>query len=106
MLGSRFRTPKPLLRIHKMPKAEISWTRHTPEGEKLQVYVHHVGNRWLFHARSRRYDPWQSVEHPPLEDWLELLDAVRRRAARRLLRPEEIDRVKKSILARFPEAEC
>jgi len=39
-----------------------------------------------------------------LEDWQELLDAVQRRINRRLLRPEEEDRVKKSIRERFPEA--
>ena len=32
--------------------------------------------------------PWPE---PPLEDWQELLDAVRRRINRRLLRPEEED---------------
>ena len=29
-------------------KAEISWKRTTEDGEKVQVYAHHVGNR--FHA--------------------------------------------------------
>lgn len=84
-------------------KAEISWTRRTDEGEKLQVYVHHVGNRWLFYARARRFDRWESVENPPLEDWLELLDAVQRLAQRRRLRPEEPDRVRKAIQERFPD---
>ena len=54
--------------------------------------------------RERRYDQWQRLEDPPLEDWLELLDGVRRRAARRLLRPEEEGRVRKLILERFPDA--
>jgi hypothetical protein len=40
-----------------------------------------------------------------LEDWLELLDSVRRRAARRLLRPEEPGRVEKRIRELFPDAE-
>jgi hypothetical protein len=35
---------------------------------------------------------------------LELLDAVRRRINRRLLRPEEEARVRRSIGERFPEA--
>ena len=47
---------------------------------------------------------WQAVADPPLVDWLELLDAVQRRINRRLLRPEEEDRVKKKINERFPEA--
>ena len=87
-----------------MAKAEISWKRTTEDGEKREVYAHHVGNRWLFYIRARRYDQWQRMEDPPLEDWLSLLDAVRRRIARLLLRPEEEGRVKKSILERFPEA--
>jgi hypothetical protein len=53
--------------------------------------------------RDRRFEQWQAVAEPPLEDWLELLDAVRRRISRRLLRPEEETRVKKSIYERFPE---
>ena len=87
-----------------MAKAEISWRRVTAEGVKLQVYVQHVGRDWLFFAREKRYDQWQAVDQPPLEDWLELLDAVQRRINRRLLRPEEEARVKKSIRERFPDA--
>jgi len=72
-----------------MAKAEISWKRVTEDGIKMQVYVQHVGRNWLFYAREKRYDQWQAVDEPPLADWLELLDAVRRRINRRLLRPEE-----------------
>jgi hypothetical protein len=88
-----------------MAKAEISWKRVTEDGAPLQVYVQHVGREWLFFARERRFDQWQAVAEPPLEDWLELLDAVQRRINRRLLRPEEETRVKNSIRERFPEAE-
>ena len=87
-----------------MAKAEISWKRDTPEGVRLQVYAHHVGREWRFFAREQRYDQWQAIAEPPLEDWLELLDAVQRRINRRLLRPEEEARVKNSIRERFPEA--
>jgi hypothetical protein len=86
-----------------MAKAEISWKRATADGGQLQVYARHVGRDWRFFARERRYDQWQAIENPPLEDWLELLDAVRRRINRRLLRPEEESRVKRSIGQRFPE---
>ena len=68
------------------------------------MYAHHVGREWRFFMRERRFDQWQAVKDPPLEDWLELLDAVQRRINRRLLRPEEEGRVRKSILERFPEA--
>jgi hypothetical protein len=88
-----------------MPKAEISWKRVTEDGTRLQVYVQHVGREWIFYAREKRYDQWQQIADPPLEDWLELLDAVRRRINRRRLRPEEEVRVEKSIRERFPEAE-
>jgi len=88
-----------------MPKAEISWKRVTEDGTSLQVYVQRVGREWRFFTREKRFDQWQSVEEPPLEDWIELLDAVQRRINRRLLRPEEEARVKKSIRERFPDAE-
>jgi len=87
-----------------MPKAEISWKRDTAEGTRLQVYAQHVSKRWIFYTREKRFDQWQLVEEPPLEDWLELLDSVRRRITRRLLRPEEEQRVMQSIRERFPES--
>ncbi len=88
-----------------MAKAEISWRRITAEGVRIQVYARHVGRDWRFFSRERRYDIWQALPDPPLEDWLSLLDAVQRRINRRLLRPEEEDRVKKSIRERFPDAD-
>lgn len=85
-----------------MPKAEISWKRPTEDGTRIQVYVHHVSSEWRFFWREKRFDRWQPVIEPPLEDWLELLDAVQRLINRRRLRPEEEARVKKSIRERFP----
>jgi hypothetical protein len=85
-------------------KAEISWNVRTAEGTKRQVYAQRVGGEWIFREREKRYDQWQLMKQPPLEDWLELLDAVRRRIARRLLRPEEEDRVARMIHERYPEA--
>jgi len=86
-----------------MAKAEISWKRRTEAGEKLEVYAQHVGNQWKFFMRDRRYEQWQAVPEPPLEDWLELLDAVQRRISRRLQRPEEEARLKRTINEKFPE---
>jgi hypothetical protein len=86
-------------------KAEISWKRITEDGERVAVYAKRVGDQWKFFMRGRRYDQWEAVAQPPLEDWLELLDAVQRRINRRLVRPEEEARVKKEIQERFPEAE-
>ncbi|HWQ93538.1 MAG TPA: hypothetical protein VN673_17880 [Clostridia bacterium] len=88
-----------------MAKAEIGWERVNADGVRLQCYAQHVGREWLFFTRERRYDQWQAVADPPLEDWLELLDAVQRRIGRGMLRPEEETRVKKSIREKFPEAE-
>ena len=83
-------------------KAEISWKRQTEDGITLQVYAQHVGREWLFYIREKRFDQWQKHDQPPLEDWLELLDGVRRRIGRGYLRPEEEVNVKKKILDRFP----
>src|ERR1700742_2571948 len=88
-----------------MPKAEISWKRTTPEGDSLQCYAQHVGREWVFYSRGKRFDRWMPIAHPPLEDWLELLDSVQRRINRRLLRPEEEVRVRKIILERFPDVD-
>ena len=88
-----------------MPKAEIGWTRRDEAGEKLDVYAQRVGGLWRFYVRHRRYESWQVVGHPPLEDWLELLDAVRRRAQRRRSPPQEIDRVRQAIREQYPEAD-
>jgi hypothetical protein len=87
-----------------MPKAEISWKRVTPEGAALQCYAQHVGKQWVFYHRERRFDRWQEIKDPPREDWLALLDSVRRRINRRLLRPEEEERVLKAIAERFPDS--
>lgn len=86
-----------------MAKAEISWKRTDEFGIKWQVYAHHVGDRWQFFSRQKRFHEWHTVEHPILEDWLELLDAVKRRIPRRLVRPEEASSILKSIRERFPD---
>jgi len=86
-------------------KAEISWKGRTAEGVKREVYARRIGGQWRFFAREKRYDLWQPLEQPPVEDWLRLLDAVQRRIARRLLRPEEEPRLKRTILDLFPETD-
>jgi hypothetical protein len=85
-----------------MPKAEISWRRQTPDGGELQCYAQHVGRQWRFFQREKRFDRWQAVPCPPLEDWLALLDSVRRRINRRLLRPEEEGKLLKIISEQYP----
>jgi hypothetical protein len=87
-----------------MPKAEISWKRVTEDGVKLQVYAQCVSREWRFFQRERRFDQWQSVPEPPLEDWLELLDAVRRLITRRRYQPADEEHLRRRIRERFPEA--
>jgi hypothetical protein len=91
--------------VHNVAKAEISWKSKSEEGVKREVYVHCVGQEWKFFEREKRYDEWQPLERPLLEDYLELLDGVKRRVARRLMRPEEEQRVKRMIRETYPEAE-
>jgi hypothetical protein len=88
-----------------MPKAEISWKRVTEEGGKLQVYAQHIGRDWKFFHREKRFDQWQPVKEPPLEDWLALLDAVQRMIVRRRYQPEDEIALRRQIRERFPEAE-
>ena len=88
-----------------MPKAEISWKRVTADGQKLQVYARHVSRDWRFFIRAKRYDTWQPVPEPVLEDWLLLLDAVQRMVTRRRLQPDDEERLRRRIRERFPEAE-
>jgi hypothetical protein len=87
-----------------MPKAEISWKRVTDDGVKLQVYAQHVGRDWKFYHREKRYDVWQPVKDPPLEDWLELLDAMQRLITRRRYQPDDENRLRMQIRERYPEA--
>lgn len=87
-----------------MGKAEISWKSKSPEGVKREVYVHCVGNAWKFFEREKRYDEWQELERPPLEDYLTLLDGVQRRVARRLLMPDDEKRVLRMIREAYPDA--
>lgn len=88
-----------------MGKAEISWKSKSEEGVKREVYVRCIGADWKFFVREKRYDDWQPLDAPLLDDYLELLDGVQRRIARRLLRPEEEQRVKRMIRTAFPETE-
>ena len=88
-----------------MPKAEISWKRVTGDGVKLQVYARRVSRDWLFYQREKRFDRWQPVPEPPLEDWLELLHALQRLIPRRRYQPADEEHLRRRIRERFPKAE-
>jgi hypothetical protein len=85
-------------------KAEISWKTKNAQGIRREVYVNFVGADWKFFVREKRFDQWEPLEKPPLEDWLELLDSVQRRVARRLLEPSDEEKVKRKIQEAYPEA--
>jgi hypothetical protein len=83
-----------------MAKGDISWTRRTDAGERVEISVQHIGGRWVFYSRERRPEQWKVVEDPLLEDLEKLLDAVSRRIGRGLMKPEDADRIRKTILSR------
>jgi len=85
-------------------KAEIGWKTRTAEGERREVYARRVGGEWRFFVRERRFEAWAPLPTPTREDWLQLLDAVERRANRRLLRPEEVESVRRRMRELYPEA--
>lgn len=86
-----------------MAKAEIGFERTLEDGTKRDVYVAHNGGQYRFFAREKRFDQWAPVKEPPIEDWLEFLDCVRRRIARRKLMPPEENRVIQAIREHFPD---
>lgn len=85
-----------------MARDDISWVRKDSNGEKLVVYAHQVRDRWDFFCRNRRHDDWEVLEEPLLEDWLEILDGVKRRANRRLYGLGEAAKLEKHIRKLFP----
>ena len=85
-----------------MAAASIEWNRIFEDGVKRHVLAERIGDEWTFQMRDKRFDPWLRVAEPPLDDWLELLDGVRRRIGRGLLKHEEEARVVKEIRRLFP----
>jgi len=87
-------------------KAEITWKRRNEDGDKVEVNARFSGGEWFFFHRLARFEQWETLEEPGLEDWLTLLDAVERRIQRRLVRPEEAPRLRKQIKEKFPGTDC
>jgi hypothetical protein len=75
-----------------------------PRGRR-EVRAERVGRRWSFSSRAGRYDNWGPWADPPLEQWRELLDGVRRRVQRGLLQREEEKRLLTELRERFPGVE-
>ncbi len=85
-------------------KGEIGWKRRNEDGEKIRVCARKTGNRWLFRIRAQKFDNWADYNDPDLEDWMELLDSVRRRIQRNLIPEIEEDRLISMIKEHYPEA--
>ena len=83
---------------------DIGWKRCDQDGERVQIRAKKVGDCWLFRIRGKRFDDWRDHDSPPLEDWLELLDALRRRIQRNLIPEIEEKHLMKTIREQFPEA--
>ena len=64
-------------------KGEISWKRRGEYGERMEYYARNERGVWKFFQRERRFEKWESYVEPEFDDWLELLDGVRRRSPRR-----------------------
>lgn len=92
-----------------MAKDNIAWTREDTEVGELEVYAQRVGTQWLFFCRPGRSHgrnwEWQPLEEPLLDDWLEVLDGVRRRVARRQYLPKDVVALETEVRRRFPRAE-
>jgi len=86
-----------------MAKGDISWKRRTEAGDRLEIYARQSGENWTFYSRGGRNQQWQILLEPPLEDWLELLDAVQRRIERQFMKEEAAYKLSKLIQERFPK---
>lgn len=86
-------------------KGEIGWKRRDEEGNRVKICAEPNGTKWRFYQQYKRYDQWEEVGEPPLEDWLNLLDAVRRRISRKKIAIQEEKKLLGMIRTRFPEAE-
>lgn len=85
-------------------RTEIAWFRRV-DGDKVDVRARPMGDVWVFASRVGRGNMWQPLEKPTLEDWLQLLDGVRRRIGRHRKQPEEEKRLVMLIREQFPDAD-
>ena len=81
----------------------INWKRRDEYGERLECYARNERNVWKFFRRERRFERWEAYPEPTLEDWLELLDGVRRRIPRRKMEPADENRLVRTIKEKFPD---
>jgi hypothetical protein len=85
-------------------RTEIAWTK-TVDGVKHDVRARRTGDAWDFASRVGRGNQWQPIARPELDDWLRLLDGVRRRIGRARKQPEEERQLLRMIREQFPGAD-
>jgi len=86
-------------------KGEIGWKRLDDDGVRVKISAEPNREKWHFFYQYRRNERWEELAQPTLEDWENLLDAVRRRVSRRLMQPTAEKNVIRLIREQFPEAE-
>lgn len=87
-------------------KNEVGWTTPGIDGVKRHVFARKFGGEWAFHERPKRKGKdvqWQKIGTPSLNDWLDLLENLERRAARDLTPPSQIEAVRQRIREKYPE---
>ena len=84
-------------------KGEISWKRRDEYGDRMEYYARNERGVWKFFQRERRFEKWESYAEPEFDDWLELLDGVRRRIPRRKMEPADEQRLVRTIKEKFPD---
>lgn len=78
----------------------IAWKR-LDEGRKVEIEVERgLDRQWTFYQRWGRNRPRMRFE-APIEEWLELLDAVKRRVGRGLMKPKDVEALEEEISLRF-----
>jgi hypothetical protein len=87
-------------------KVEIGWTTLGEDGVKRHVFATKFGGEWRFYERPKRKGrdiEWTEIDPVPLPEWLELLEALERRAPRDLTPPDQIEKVRRKIRELYPE---
>ena len=69
----------------------------------MEYYARNERGVWKFFQRERRFEKWESYAEPEFDDWLELLDGVRRRIPRRKMEPADEQRLVRTIKEKFPD---
>ena len=69
----------------------------------MEYYARNERGLWKFFQRERRFEKWEAYSEPVLDDWLELLDGVRRRIPRRKMEPADERRLVQTIMEKFPD---